>query len=114
MKKQSKIRSLSTEDQNRIRQLCDGNTYDAVVELVAKPREQGGLDLKPNRSALSRRCSEHGTLALSSQLADQFLNLLEKQPLDLDDLISPMAHLVGQSAFLLLAQHRPFEEYRRP
>lgn len=113
MKKQSKLGALPSEDQKRILELCDRHTYDEVVVLVAKPRDQDGLDLKTNRSALSRFNRDHGTITANCQLASQFLELLDHQPLDFEDLVSPLAHLVGQSALVLAAQNRPYEEYRR-
>ena len=114
MRKQSKIRSLSTEDQKRILELCAEHTYDEVVDLVAKPRDQGGLDFKTNRGALSRFSLERGGITISSNLTCQFLDILEQQPTDFDELIPHMTNLIGQAAFLLVARHRPFEEYRRP
>lgn len=112
--KKSKLAILSREDQSRLLELCETHTYDQVVDLAAQPREQGGLELKTNRSALSRFYGSRGNLLAGSQLASQFLELLECQPIDIDDFIPQMTHLIGQSAFLLAARNRPFEEYRRP
>jgi hypothetical protein len=114
MKKQSKIRRLPTEDQKRIVELCAQHTYDEVAAIVAKPRAEGGLDFKTNRSALSRFSLEHGSITLTSNLTCQFLDILEQQPTDFDELLPHMTNLIGKAAFLLIAQHRPFEEYRRP
>ena len=114
MRKQSKIRSLPSEDQKRILELCSQHTYDEVAGIVAKPRDQGGLDFKTNRSALSRFACEHGPITITSNLTSQFLDILEQQPTDFDELVPHITNLIAKSAFLLVAQHRPYEEYRRP
>src|SRR5580765_232583 len=51
MRKISKLAALSPGDQQHVLGLCENNRYEDVVPILAKPRSQGGLDLKTSRTA---------------------------------------------------------------
>lgn len=53
LSKNSKFSGLSTEDQEKIIQLCDQEKYERVVEILARPRPEG-LNLQTSTSALCR------------------------------------------------------------
>jgi hypothetical protein len=53
-KPKSQFASLPEADRKLILDLCSKNPYDHVVELLRRPRAEGGLSIRTSRSALSR------------------------------------------------------------
>lgn len=71
-KSKSQFASLSQDDRNLILKLCSEREYTEVVEILAKPRSEGGLDIRTSRAALCRYFTQHQadtSFALLSQLA---------------------------------------------
>lgn len=57
MKYKSILKQLSAEDQKRILKLCDEDTYNNVVEILARPRPEG-FGIRTSYSALRRFYTE--------------------------------------------------------
>ena len=71
-KPKNQFASLSREDQKYVLDLCAKQTYDDIVDLLRKPRPDGGLDIATSRAALCRYFTtshEDSTLALLAQVA---------------------------------------------
>src|SRR4029077_10721325 len=79
MKRISKLESLPGADQRTILNLCQHNTYDRVCQIVAQSREDGGLELKTDPSAVCRFNKKHSWLSCDTKLMDQFADLLNSQ-----------------------------------
>ena len=54
MKTKNRLKLLPPEDQQRIIELCASFPYEEVVDLIAKPRAEGGLQIQTSVSALCR------------------------------------------------------------
>ncbi len=59
MKERNQFHHFSKEDQKFIFDLCAKNTYDDAVEILRRPRAQGGLDIITSPSALCRFYTTH-------------------------------------------------------
>ena len=53
-KPKSQFAFLPEEDRKLVLDLCSAHTYDQAVDLLRKPRAEGGLAINTSRSALSR------------------------------------------------------------
>ena len=67
---------LDPQDQEYILRLCDDHTYDHVVEILARPRDAGGLALTTSRTSLGRFYTERSRDAIDTQLLAQYTNSL--------------------------------------
>ena len=54
MKTKNRFKLLPPEDQQKIIDLCDRHPYTDVLDIIAKPRSEGGLQLQASYSALCR------------------------------------------------------------
>ena len=71
-KPKNQFASLSQEDQKYILDLCAKETYDDIVDLLRKPRADGGLDIITSRAALCRFFTtfrQDSALAVLAQIA---------------------------------------------
>ena len=71
-KSKSQFASLPQEDQKLILDLCSVHEYGEVVEILSKPRSEGGLNIHTSRAALCRFFTQHqagSTLGLLAQFA---------------------------------------------
>ena len=60
MKQRNQFAHLPREDRKLIFELCSSHTYETVVEILALPRSEGGLNITTSPSALCRfYTSEH-------------------------------------------------------
>jgi hypothetical protein len=105
MKRPNKFDVLSAEDQQCLLKICDENTYDAAVEILAKPRSEGGLSFYTSRTALSgfytHHHPDHNAIAQIGQFADSVR-------------IKGQAHMAaGFEAMLTLVQQRILEALKR-
>ena len=53
-KQRTQFASLSEQDRTLILNLCSKHSYEEAVEILARPRSVGGLDIATSRSALCR------------------------------------------------------------
>jgi hypothetical protein len=113
MRKLSKLAALPLPDQNLVIDLCSKHPYDDVVTLVAKPRSEGGLDLKTSRSALCRFASTfHPDPDRLDQEVKRLIPLLETA--DSSKVPAAIRFLVQQQVFRHLHAGAPFKEIERP
>jgi hypothetical protein len=71
-KPKSQFTSLPQEDRTLILKLCSEHDYSEVVEILRKPRSEGGLNIHTSRAALCRfftNSNPEPTLALLAQFA---------------------------------------------
>ena len=71
-KSKSQFASLPQEDQKLILELCSRHEYSEAVEILSKPRSEGGLNIHTSRAALCRFFTQHqadSTFGLLAQLA---------------------------------------------
>jgi hypothetical protein len=71
-KPKNQFAALSQADQNYILDLCARQIYDDIVELLRKPRAEGGLDIITSRAALCRfftTSREESNVAVLAQVA---------------------------------------------
>ncbi len=68
------FQTLSPDDRNQIIALCENHTYQQVLEMIAKPKSDGGMNIHSSVSALCRFYVRHHPLAqriiIDSQLAE--------------------------------------------
>src|ERR1044071_2172759 len=115
MKKISKLDSLAAPDQRTILNLCQHNTYHRVCEIVAQPREDGGLALLTNVSAVCRFNQKHCWLGNDTQLLNQFADILNSQTKNNGlDIASAMIFLVQQRIFNALLSGIEIEQLKHP
>src|ERR1041385_3674527 len=115
MKRISKLESLATADQRTILNLCQHNTYNRVCEIVAQPREEGGLALKTDPSAVCRFNTKHSWLGADTQLLEQFADILNDQTKNNgQDIANAMILLVQQRIFNALLSGIELEQLKHP
>src|SRR4051812_4180601 len=115
MKKISKLAALTAADQRTILNLCQHNTYDRVCEIVAQPREEGGLALQTKPSALCRFNQDHSWLACDTKLLDQFADILNGQSKNNgEDIAGAMTLLVQQRIFNALLSGLEIDQLKFP
>src|SRR5688572_32712826 len=69
-KPRSKFAHLPPEDQRRIIELCDQNTYHEALEIIARPRPEG-LQLEASYGALVRFYASYNRQARAAHLLGQ-------------------------------------------
>ena len=115
MKRISKLESLAPADQRTILNLCQHNTYHRVCEIVAQPREEGGLALKTDPSAVCRFNTKHSWLGADTQLLEQFADILNDQTKNNgQDIANAMILLVQQRIFNALLSGIELEQLKHP
>ncbi len=80
-KARNKFHRLTAGEQQQILDLCEKETYEKVIELIARPRAEGGLALETSISGLSRfyttynpeavRCRQNAQFSKSVQIRHQ-------------------------------------------
>ena len=109
MRKISKLAALPLADQNLVIDLCSKQPYDNVVILLAKPRLEGGLDLKTSRSALCRFASTfHPDPDHLAREVKRLMPLLESTSIDPTVFPTAIRTLLEQHIFSQLAANEPF------
>jgi hypothetical protein len=104
MKKLNKFELLTPEDQQLVLRACAENPYHIAIQLLARPRSEGGLSLRTSRSALQRFYVHHHPDQRSLELVGQFADAIR---------IKGQAHLTaGFEAALVLVQTRILEALR--
>jgi hypothetical protein len=78
MKPKSVFHTLSPEDRDRVVSLCGQHTYHEVLEMIAKPRSEGGLDVQSSESALCRFYVRSHPLARKIQVDAQLVEALDE------------------------------------
>jgi hypothetical protein len=78
MKTKSKFKALPPEDQDRIFQLCNDNSFDKAVEIVERPRPEG-FGLKTSYSALRRFYLQYNPHVQAAQVLGQYAHGLRIQ-----------------------------------
>lgn len=104
MKRLNQFTKLSKEDQTLILNLCDKLPYKEVVDTLAKPRAEGGLDLTTCPSSLSKFYTRNHREMIALEAVGQFAAALQ---------INHQAH--GEANFqaiLSLVQTRLLEALR--
>ncbi len=115
MKKISKLESLPAPDQRTILNLCQHNTYDRVCEIVAQPRDEGGLALRTDPSSVCRFNNKHCWLGNDTQLLEQFSDILNGQTRNNgQDIANAMILLVQQRIFNALLSGIEIEQLKHP
>src|ERR1051325_656285 len=113
MRKQAKLDGLPSEDQQYVLQLCATHSYDRTAAILAKPRDQGGLELSTNRSALCRFAQKHDTDPLDNRLEPILKRLKEMHPADSLDYSTALSRLLQERIFAHLVAEDDFHQVRR-
>jgi hypothetical protein len=72
MKRQNMFSRLPKEDQNHVLDLCSKHPYHIAVEILAQPRDQGGLSLTTSESSLCKFYTRHHPEAAAIQALGQY------------------------------------------
>src|SRR3954471_4292783 len=71
-KPRNKFHRLTAAEQQQILDLCEKETYEKVIELIARPRAEGGLALETSISGLSRFYTTYNPEAVRCRQSAQF------------------------------------------
>ena len=72
MKRLNKFTRLPEEDQKLILNLCEKHTYKDVAQILAKPRDEGGLSFTTCESALCKFFNKSHPENISTAVLGQF------------------------------------------
>src|SRR5438067_11476357 len=98
MKRPNKFETLPAEDQQHILKTCDENPYHIALEILAKPRPEGGLNFDTSRTALCRFYTHHHPDQQTIEQLGQYADAVR---------VKGQAHMAaGFEALLTLVQHR--------
>ena len=80
MKRVNKFELLPKEEQQFVLKTCDENSYDTALEILVRPRSEGGLAFNTSRTALCRfythHHSDHRSIEQLGQFADAVVERL--------------------------------------
>jgi hypothetical protein len=79
MKRLNKFSRLPQEDQTLILNLCEKMSYRAAAEILAKPREEGGLGFTTCPSALCKFLYKNHPEAVATEASGQFASAVRFQ-----------------------------------
>lgn len=102
--KPNKFQNLAAEDRELVLKTCDQNPYHIAVQILAKPRAEGGLDLITSRTALCRFYTHHHPGQAAIELLGQYADAIR---------IKGQAHSASLlEAIFILAQNRLLKSLR--
>src|ERR1051325_8117494 len=112
MRKQAKLDGLPSEDQQYVLQLCATHSYDGAAAILAKPRDQGGLEISTSRSALCRFAQKHDREPLDNRLEPILKRLKEMPPEDSLEYATALSRFLQEKIFANLVAEEDFQQVR--